>query len=134
MIGWLLMVIALGSTIDGLIASYLPLPIEVVPDPTPAMLLSAWFSQWNWWLLISPLLLILLLFPTGQPPAPRWRWVIVAVAALFSIFLVVVTFSETFQVDTNLRLRNPLGIIPPSITDIFFNGPLLIMLVLTAMF
>jgi hypothetical protein len=133
-IGWLLMVIALGWTIGGLIASYLPLPTAATPDPTPALLLSAWFSEWNWWLLIDPLLLILLLFPTGKPPSPRRRWVIVAVAALFSIFLVAVTFSETIQVDTNVRLRNPLGIIPDSVSSPFLNGPWLIMLLTTVTF
>src|SRR5215207_9733791 len=42
-IGWLLMVIALGWTIGGLIASYLPLPMTSMPNPTFAMLLNAWF-------------------------------------------------------------------------------------------
>src|SRR5215216_3232390 len=115
-IGWLLMLIAFGWTTESVIANYLALQVEATPDATPATLLMVWFSEWNWWLLIGPLLLILLLFPTGQPPTPRWRWVIVAVAALFGIFLLVVTFSETIHLDeTNVRLRNPLGIIPNNV-------------------
>src|SRR5215213_10312561 len=38
-IGWLLMVIALGWTIAEVIASYLPLPMATMPNPTLAMLL-----------------------------------------------------------------------------------------------
>jgi MFS family permease len=110
-IGWLLMVLALGATIGRLIASYLPLAMAATPHPTLAILLIAWFNQWNWWLLLGPLLLILLLFPTGRPPSPRWRWVIVAVAVLFGIFLLVSTLKASFEVpNTNVRLRNPLGI------------------------
>jgi two-component system NarL family sensor kinase len=89
--------------------------MAATPHPTLAILLIAWFNQWFWWLLLGPLLLILLLFPTGRPPSPRWRWVIVAVAVLFGIFLLVSTLKASFEVpNTNVRLRNPLGILPES--------------------
>jgi hypothetical protein len=106
--------------------------MAAMPDPTVAILLNAWFSEWNWWLAVGPLLLILLLFPTGRLPSPRWRWVIVALAALFGIFLLSATFAESFvEVDTNVRLRNPLGIIPDSVMDTFESGPWSVMLLTT---
>jgi hypothetical protein len=43
-IGRLLLVIALGWTTAVVIASSLPLPTTATLDPTPAMLLNAWFS------------------------------------------------------------------------------------------
>jgi hypothetical protein len=36
--------------------------------------LAAWFSSWLWYLLVFvPLSLLLLLFPDGRLPSPRWR-------------------------------------------------------------
>jgi len=77
-IGWLLMLLALGVTTLQIAGGYLPLAIAATPEATPAILLIAWFSNWSWWLLIGPLLLILLLFPTASTAAsttqPRcWR-------------------------------------------------------------
>src|SRR5215210_321652 len=35
---------------------------------------AAWFSSWLWFLLVfAPLSLLLLLFPDGRLPSPRWR-------------------------------------------------------------
>src|SRR5262249_13272814 len=131
-VGWLLMMVALGWTIAWVIVDYLSLAMTAMPDPSLAILLNAWFSEWNWWLAVGPLLLILLLFPTGRPPSPRWRWAIVAVAALFGIFLVSATFAESLvEVDSGVRLHNPLGIVPDSVIERFFSGPWSIMLLTT---
>ncbi len=37
---------------------------------------AAWFSSWLWVVSFGPLATLLLLwFPTGRPPSPRWKWV-----------------------------------------------------------
>src|SRR5262249_37417823 len=65
-------------------------------------------------------------------PSPRWRWAIVAVAALFGIFLLSATFAESLvEVDSGVRLHNPLGIVPDSVIERFFSGPWSIMLLTT---
>src|SRR5215207_6673046 len=105
-IGWLLMALALGLPTLQIVDGYLPLAIAASATSTPTILLIVWFSQWSWWLVIGPLLLIVLLFPTGRPPTPRWRWSIFAIGALFGILLAVGTFGEyLLENDTNVRLR-----------------------------
>ena len=72
-LGWVLMVPVGLYVVGGPIASYIESLAPSSPEPTMPILLIVWFNNWNWLLLIFPLLLILLLFPNGRPPTPRWR-------------------------------------------------------------
>ena len=132
-IGWLLMLIALGWAAGDIPTSYLPYALATSSEPSVATLVLLWFVGWGWWLLIGPLLLILVLFPTGRLPSPRWRWVIIAIATLFGIFLLGVTFSETLQApESNVRFPNPIGIIPERVFMDFISVPWTVMLLTTA--
>ena len=109
-IGWLLMVPVGAFVVGGPLESYLAHLAPSSPAPTVPLLLAVWFSNWGWLLLIFPLLLILLLFPNGRPPTPRWRWVSVAAIAWLLLFVLLATFPRQLTTP-DFVLDNPIGIL-----------------------
>lgn len=90
------------------IYGYAPLP----ETPTPVFLLILWFSNWNWLLLVFPLMFIMILFPTGRPLSQRWGWLSVFGMVLASILILFSTFSQTLAPGSGAAewsYRNPIG-------------------------
>ena len=108
-IGWLLMVI--GFSLGGLggFVSLAKPDIFGVADPAPLDYLLVWLSGWGWWLLVGPLLLLLLIFPTGRLLSRRWRWVVGMIGLVFVFFLAAVTASPEWQdPETGKSIPNPI--------------------------
>jgi hypothetical protein len=112
-IGWVLMVPVGLYVVGGPVASYIESLAPSSPEPTVPLLLMLWFNNWNWLLLIFPLLFIPLLFPNGRPPTPRWRWVGVAAIAWASLFVLLAGLPQQINAGTtpNLVLDNPIGVL-----------------------
>jgi len=109
-IGWVLMVVVGAFVVGTPLENYTEHVAPSSPAPTAVLLLVVWFSNWNWLLLIIPLLFILLLFPNGRPPTSRWRWVGVAAIVWAALFVLVATLSRRLTTP-DLVLDNPIGVL-----------------------
>ena len=58
-----------------------------------ALLPMAWLSQWTWWPPIALIPLLLLLFPDGRLPSPRWRPLAVLLVALAAVATVALSWA-----------------------------------------
>jgi hypothetical protein len=119
-VGWLLMAPALLSII-AVPSTYFMKNITTPPaDLSFLFLVYVWLSSWSWLVLIFPVILLPLLFPTGRPPTPRWRWVLYLAAALAAMFIFIATFAKELQsVDQGWAIPNPIGFLSDAAIQIF---------------
>ena len=72
-VGWLLLAYSLMRACAGFVASYGQYGV-LHPGSLSGAGFMAWLSVWTWSLPIALIPLILLRFPDGRLPSPRWRW------------------------------------------------------------
>ncbi|HWD82168.1 MAG TPA: sensor histidine kinase [Kribbella sp.] len=78
-------------------------------DGLPLAVPSAWVSSWLWIGVPTGLLLILLLFPTGELPGRRWRPVLAGVLVAFVAIWPGVALAPGTMTDFSGGHPNPLG-------------------------
>jgi hypothetical protein len=88
-IGWLLLLGALAISTAQLTWSYVAYGLDA-ERPLPGAAVVGWVGNWIPWPALAAFALLLLWFPNGQPPSPRWRpaaWAMVAWCAVIMGFL-----------------------------------------------
>lgn len=108
-IGWLMLGVAVALVFAGLSDEYLRYGAETRPGSLPGLSVAAVISGMAWGPLIAALILIVVLFPSGRVPTPRWRFLPATVVGLI-VLAGAGTVVAPGPVDAAVRIENPLGV------------------------
>jgi hypothetical protein len=106
-IGWIMCLAGLAYGVGGACVSYVE---SLNPGERGSLGTAAeWVSSWVWMIGIGPVVtLLLLLFPSGRLPSPRWRPV--AAAGAGGLALLVIGIALTPGRFEGSSIENPLGV------------------------
>jgi signal transduction histidine kinase len=108
-IGWLMLVVGLSLGFSALSDDYLVYAVETQPGSLPGAPVAAVLSSLSWGPLLVVLILIVLLFPTGRVPGPRWRFLPPTIVGLLSLASAGVVLAPG-SLDVGIPVENPLGV------------------------
>jgi signal transduction histidine kinase len=123
LLGWLMITLALGFVLTGITDEILRYRYVTSPaSSVPLVGIAAWLTNWLFILVLIPILLILLLFPTGRAQSPRWRWLPPAIAVT-SVLAALATVLRPGPIDFDAaRILNPTGVeVLKPVTDIILR-------------
>jgi chemotaxis receptor (MCP) glutamine deamidase CheD len=115
-IGWIFCSIGLVVGLSSFTGGYAEYRLAGGSTPGRLTETAAWFSSWSWTLWVYvPTSFLLLLFPDGRLPSPRWRPVAWC-AALGVIGFVAGYALEASRLEDFPQIMNPYGIDSPIVT------------------
>jgi MFS family permease len=106
-IGWILCAFGLIAGISAFTSEYAIYGLRSQPGAVPGGAALAWVAAWMFPFYLALLAALLLLFPSGRPPSPRWRWVLWA--AGLGNALAVVSLLTSWWPRRGLALLQPRG-------------------------
>ena len=120
LLGWLMLTLALGFVLTGITDELLRFRYVTSPGSSvPLVGIATWLTNWLFIFVINPILLILLLFPTGRVQSPRWRWLPLAIAVTSAV-AALATMLRPGPIDFDgATIFNPTGVVAlRSIVDV----------------
>jgi hypothetical protein len=109
-IGWLFVGMGLVAAIHAFSFEYAIWGFVTAPGSLPAAAWMAWLATWTFTLNLPALALLLLLFPDGRVPSPRWRvvpWLLGVTVAGVTLWVML----QPRQIDLGVfRTTNPAGV------------------------
>lgn len=106
-VGWLM--ILLGFLLADPFATYLAFNVAALQSlPSFLFYFAFWTQGWLFFLIIYAIFLIILHFPDGHAPGPRWNLISVISIATLGQFILVYTFQPKFG-DATLFIDNPIA-------------------------
>src|ERR687893_338845 len=107
-IGWLFCAGAIVWMLGELALQYAVYALITAPSALPAGAWMVWFGTWargiGWFLIVA---FLLLLFPTGRLPSPRWRLVLWGTAGSVALFTLASWLSPEINDLRLTSVRNP---------------------------
>jgi MFS family permease len=119
LVGWLFCASGLGTAIGSAFSAWSTYAIRTHPG-LPGGNFAAWVQSMTFVPSLSAIIFLLLLFPDGRVPSPRWRWV--ARVALIGVALLELFFTlQPHSIDSapGVHTHNPFGVE-------FLNVPLIV--------
>jgi hypothetical protein len=114
-IGWLFLAFGLAAALLVFASAYFFRGAIVTPGSLPAARAAGWASGVLWPCSYLFLCLLLLLFPDGRLPSPRWRPVAVALAISWTVIILDSAFAPGTTTTQGLTITNSVGI--PALGD-----------------
>jgi hypothetical protein len=112
-IGWIFCTMGLVVGLNTLAGGYAEYCLASGSGPRSLGETAAWFSSWSWIpLVFVPTSFLLLLFPDGRPPSPRWRPVAWCAGLGISGFVVGYAL-EAGPLEDFPQIANPYGVDSP---------------------
>jgi signal transduction histidine kinase len=117
-IGWLMIVVGLSIAITGFATEYTVYGYENAEDPVPVLgPIVALMSNTFWLPMFGSLILLVLLYPTGRVPGPRWRFLLPVIVGFCAMaFVVGILYPGELDLDVDVSIENPIGV--PAIASI----------------
>ena len=122
--GWLMSLAANAFVIGGL--STVVYTSTHAGGPRAAATIAAWVGTWIWIVGIAPAAtILLLLFPDGHLPSPRWRPVVWLTTTALCVMVVGLAFAPGLIDGTDVS--NPVGFLTPALTKVLSGVGLALM-------